>query len=62
MTPAHFHEDRLALSRLYQRRELAARRARDLARARAMRYLDAAGSGRVWIVESSSDDQTDDWH
>ncbi len=51
MKPALWHETRLELSRLYQRREVATRHARNLARAKAHAYLDGAASGRIWVVD-----------
>lgn len=51
MRPALWHETRLELSRLYQRREVAARHARNLARAKANAYLAGPESGRVWVVD-----------
>lgn len=50
MRPISFHAQRLETSRLYQRRELAARRARDIARARAFSYLEEDDE-RIWIVD-----------
>lgn len=51
MRPALWHETRLELSRLYQRREIAARHSRNLARARAHAYVEGPATGKVWVVD-----------
>lgn len=61
MKSAQYHEERLIRSKLYQRRELAAKRAQTQARVRALNYLEARDSGRIWVVEPEPMDRREEW-
>lgn len=61
MKSAQYHEERLMRSKLYQRRELAARRAQSVARVRALNYLEPGSSGRIWVVEPEPLDRREEW-